>query len=1627
MRRLGSALVEHIRLIDASAKFIVVEAAQPDLAEAMAEFWDTDDLRLPKLAIASGEPKRFGKYGLKRSAANLRHSDGAGLCVVVCEGFQLSERQSVNGFFPISPDDLLGSTKDLLLLAKAVKPVRLDGPMTAVREAIVTAPAAERPGATQVAAYLDAVAAGGEPMGALPILGAFRDPDISPADVRSDRVKENIALALTRRSDTMVRPAIYTDIRSRAHRILGRRSSGDGEALSAGFMSLLQSGSDDILGFVTFDEAREILTAGAKGLPARVRQELADYRRSLGEDADVIPWDEYRTAADALERTTERKDAARNLLDFDAAEAERVFSGDTRKKLQNLLRDRIINATPGSAPEVGIARAIRSLGSRPTRITLSDPHPALPATSQSAARDWLALAVTRVRLAALLRRLETTTGCEIDGLLVVEAFDGLDDHNLRDLFVEAGLDRGGALPAVRIKVHGPSGSVELSWAPDLDDAGLLRSLVEFSEASVLSLRLDAQPDAINFAAASADSIEFASPPSHTGPLAEQLHLLAKDVIRDGLKAERLRAWVALWREDVESARGFRGGRAGESAATAGCIEGPSTQGQRVVGMSPLAPLKAEWLADYVEAARILVDEAMHSVESEVESALAAAAFDVSADGFSRATASHCPAFLRVVASDEPLLPSQESRVWTTFGGQSGFLTLENQALAAVHEVLLRLLRLQPEVAGDVRCLAVGPASADLLLCEAIALAGRRIEGAEVRRIQIFAVGPHGPDEAILAKVDEFMSSAESGGAIELRYLENLSVAAEELGYPLPGVHFALFTGLTADHGRPTVNAVEIEPPLPDSEVLFAPRVWQRPDTEQRILLVPPGPTEAGITWLRLGQAIDDRWPRQGGALSVPEMRTGVAAVADELREIHEIAMWVATLDRYATRDSIERALEDDVAILHQEQRLGAESPIGLVVSQKAGGPVDRAIGRSLRQARIMPEEAEAASLGGDLRRVATQGYGILALEAATSGTGINELVGHVVGFSMLGKTSTPWPLPVGSRVLLISLDEHPEWFLGQKRADLLALAIDTAELGVHGAVIEVKARRSDVNRAATEALDQLKKTLLATSFVAYPRPDSLSTRVWLNRITDAAYAVARESRIRLSAEELTAMESFRKGTGTLEWAGVGLVFAPSIEDKRRVHRQAVDGDWVPIAMHDVRLTRERLEDAVNTDLRELFTADAESAPLSGGRQRRRPETGVSRPEPRDEDFTTRKPDSQRGSEEARAGESEGSSTYKNVAEESVDESQEEVRAGASSEGSPPVLGWDQYTGQPKLWRVTGPGGLDNGHVQVWGSSGSGKTQFVKTLLAQLAHTEDTRFGVADFKNDYGPTAEDDFPADVGAQFLDLWGRPGAPYNPLSLTSLDDQAAIDSQIIEFRDCIEQAMASYQRIGTRQKQSVEHALRGAYRDAADEGRWPTMMDLNRHLSDDITHILGDLTRYEIFSDGPPLATVIGQKLIFGLNRIPGNGQTTVLAAAFLLSVISLAMQSEPPVTRRIAYSIVVDEAHRVAQFQALQLMMREGRSKGLAVILATQSPSDLPEVVDTNAQTRICFRLSDAVIAAQAARKLDTADGSLAERIRTLGTGEAFVSLQGGPPELLMMAQFYRDRVRLEQGSLLTPPT
>ncbi len=1621
--RLAEAFVELVRRIATAAVheiFVRVEGVAEDLAIAISDKWD-DQPGLPRLGIAASDPDRFPAHGLVVPPANVRNDRIGypdGVCLLISRGYDPPDRASINFFDLISEEDLLDSPETLMFLSRAAAPVRPDGPAAAVREAILAMDKARRPRASQVADYFDLLAAAEEddPLGFLPALGGFRDKTGAGAEVGESRVRANLELAKRFELGEVAEEGGTRELRRRATRVLGRNRSIRRDELSSlvdDFIRLLDNRKPDILSLVWFEEAQEILEQQQRALDEEVREELDDFKRTLEREEQEagekeIEWEALRgKSRDLVVRDEQQRSAAQDLLGFDQDWGEVVFTPRTRKGLLALLRDSRASIT--THLETSVARAIVALDEKPRRVEALNPE--APEAGEAPSTEYLAsrlvLAGARLRGRGIWEALEAAD-CEVDETLMSPVFadpgGGEPElEEIRALFESIAKNPDKLLKPIELRLRGAGDNTRVvPWLPDVDDLALLRCLAEFSFSAepALTLRtaLGLDPRKVAFA----DDLVPADVEDQQGllpRLARKLQETAAASLASGLDAATLKSWAGDWASALEQDRGAGGHHKTGSAVMAGCVQSPAPA-SAVVAITPLAPPKAEWLAQFVEAGKKLFDDALGLVQAgEGEPGLTGRvlAFETSARGLDETTASHCPAFLRMAMMGQTLQPENEWRVWSVLSTRASALKAEGKAVASVEKGLRRLLRLRPEAASHLRCIAIGQVATSILLELALEFAGKEVEGVRVEVFEILAVGTGRPDaelEAALANVDAARTETEPDNEIRVRYVEELAGVEEFLGPSLPVAHMALVTGLLdADH-RPMPNDVEFEL-LSSEEVLFAPRISQRPDSERRVVLAPPSSSGVGTTWLRANQAIDDRWPDSEEKAQVPEVRTELAHHAPELVKAHELADWVLTLDPYATRESLEQALGEDVAILHQDQRLGSNSPLGLVISQVWSGPVDRAIGHRLKGMGIFGGN-DASQMGTDLRKVATQGHAVLALEAATTGTGINELIGHVTAFAMLGEASTPWPLPPDCRIVLVSLDEQKSWFHGGRRADLLAVAIDGQGDGIHAAVIEIKARTSAGN-APREAVDQVKRTLVATARAHRPRDGDLSTRIWLNRIAEAVYAVARESRIRLTEGEIRSLEKFRAGTGTNDFAGMALVFVPGIAEARSIQIERIEGDPVPIVQMNVDLSEKRLKAAVDLDLREIRTVLADESPLPGGGR------------------TVRRPEKKSGGEDTGG-------------EDTVDQ----VLASPGY-----VIGWDVVSGDPVYWRPPGmQDALPNGHIQIWGSSGGGKTDFLRMLLGQLCDAEDFRLGIADFKNDYGPVAPDqpnwievpDFPTWIGADFIDMWGNPGAPYNPLALTATWEQVEprrITEQIMELRDVIGEAVRGFAaQFGVRQRQLVKTHLESVYDSCKREERWPTMLDLHRDQDPHVAHLIGDLTEHRIFDDGPPLGDVVDQRKIFGFEDIPGDGQTTTLAAGFLLSSIWQKMQNRGGALNAVNYTLVVDEAHRVKGLKALENMLRMGRSKGLAVILATQSAADLPSYVHDNAQSRICFRILNEDAARAAAQSLGSND--LAGRIRNLADGEAIVTLGGSEPRKLRMVQCRYDWERWKQSKDLTAP-
>ena len=1581
-RRLAKALIERMGkdLNPGEPSWMLIEGIDVGLARDILACWPTNGY--PPLRIVAPPDTDFGEASLgAATATSLRNLSG--ICLILCEGQRIDDYQSVGSFERYSPADLVADEEGFDVLAGQAPPLpHWDAGV--VKQALFDAQLATRPAARAVSRFVDAVANGEHETGrAMPLIGGFSDP---AGEVTMRRLVANLNLAARRSEPDLLRPSSLAEVRTRARRALRSRFRSDSPDAADRVLELLRNQSDELLSYITFDEASEILEEPpASDLPQEVRAQLEEFRRSREEDVDRAAVDRYIRMAGELGDPYRARGVARELLDLDAAERERVFSTPVRRKLRALLRERRLTV---SAIEDGLIRGIASLPSTLASVELKEPGAPDEPSSEAQARALLSRAAAHVRAAPLLRALEDR-GVDVAGDLLLDSSES----------VRAALeliDRPTPLTPRRVALvlrgRERSHAVEVSWTPALEDIVLLLSTARFAFGAE-SLTLQSESEVGNPISSSALTETHLS--ARLAPLARQLRDTARAVLERGYDPRPLQIWVAKWREAVDAAQSDRVSEAqalSELAQSGGIW---FAEGEDVL-LTQLAPLKAEWLAQRTRAWVELLEWAYERRRADGDEL--AAPIAETARALTNATSAQYPAFLGSPYRGRHMLPSADGRVLSAFGESALASDVAPPPVAVLEGAVRKLVQLYPEAAGHFRCVAWEDAGCDLAARTLVSSLGASAIG----RAELFCVAG-APASGTLDELDRF-ARVDQQGRMTIRYVDDFSGLDEYAGSGgAPIVHLAVVSGITAEGQRLQLSIAEIPAPRHDEDALFTPKTWVRPNREKRILLSPPGVTAACDAWLRLMTAIEDSWPvADDQLLRVPEISTDPADLRRELVKLHELALWVVTVDRYASRDTLEAALGDEVAILHQERRATGSSPEGLVISQRTGGAADRAISRSLR-ASGLADEAHASQIAVGLRKSASRGYGILALRAATSGSGINELIGQVCAFARLGSEATPWPLPPGCRVVLVSLDEYSDWFGRGRRADMLALALSPEEGGVHCANLEVKAVKSLAAgmSAAGEAKEQLRQTLNDSRFAAYPN-GSLFSRLWLNRIAEAAVSIARENRFRLGEDDLAALERFRRGEGTLEWAGVGMVFRPGPPEAPHHYQHGVLRDRVPIIISEMALTPDLLSEAAHVDPTQLRTADSGRPTLPLPTKTRRVSFGPGEDEPDDGDDdggTTVAPEEPTPSTEP--------PPIRLVREAPAEPQDGESEEAMREPPGFPSLGWDWQTGEVIEWRVVGEGALSNGHVEIYGTSGAGKTQFIKSLAAQL-HGMGSHFGVCDFKNDYG----DAFPTDTGATFHDLWNET-LPYNPLA-TDNPTRRSLQGLIIELRDTVDIATRAFARLGHRQLHKLQEALESAY----DEKRrshdaFPTLGDLHGYLDDDLRGVIGDLTGTELFGQGPPLGTLIEADAIFGLNHIPGTGLTMTLAAGFILASLYLKLLEMPQVHNTVIYTLVIDEAHRVASFHSVGSMVRELRSKGLAVVLATQRPGDLPGEAGTNAQTKIYMRLPDAPSANAAARALDPSDRGMARAIRSLGDGEGFVSLAGAAPRLVKLKQYWRD--------------
>lgn len=266
----------------------------------------------------------------------------------------------------------------------------------------------------------------------------------------------------------------------------------------------------------------------------------------------------------------------------------------------------------------------------------------------------------------------------------------------------------------------------------------------------------------------------------------------------------------------------------------------------------------------------------------------------------------------------------------------------------------------------------------------------------------------------------------------------------------------------------------------------------------------------------------------------------------------------------------------------------------------------------------------------------------------------------------------------------------------------------------------------------------------------------------------------------------------------------------------------------------------------------------------------------------------------------------------------------------------------------------------NSHLAIMGKPGVGKTQFLLKILTDIRVQSDfqTNFVYFDYKGDVQDNSRFLEAAKVVPYRL-LQGGQNLPINPFILPRYDEQAVN----VSCREKAESFASINSKLGVVQKGALTEALRAAYAKRADSALpYPDFHDVLEIVSamyeddnkrdDSLIEVLRDLATFDLFwrhgSDSPPLDRLSNRTMLIDVHAMPVLKE---LVAYLVIERLYKEMTTMPdsPVTdgrRTIRTILVIDEAHNYLSQKNifLQRIIREGRSKGVVVFFASQSPND-----------------------------------------------------------------------------------
>jgi len=287
-----------------------------------------------------------------------------------------------------------------------------------------------------------------------------------------------------------------------------------------------------------------------------------------------------------------------------------------------------------------------------------------------------------------------------------------------------------------------------------------------------------------------------------------------------------------------------------------------------------------------------------------------------------------------------------------------------------------------------------------------------------------------------------------------------------------------------------------------------------------------------------------------------------------------------------------------------------------------------------------------------------------------------------------------------------------------------------------------------------------------------------------------------------------------------------------------------------------------------------------------------------------------------------------------------------------------LLGTDEKTNQDLIIEMNNTEKHVNPHLAIVGKPGGGKTQFLLKILSDIRKSSDfkTNFIFFDYKGDVSQNS--DF---LSATKSIVYHLPHQylPVNPFILPEYSD----NSILLSAREKTESFASIDKRIGAVQRGFLTDIIKTGYDNRNDKTiRYPdfreifeiaeTLYESDERKRDTLIETLKDLAQFHLFwehSDKENPIEVLSEKsVVIDLHELPVLKQ---LVAYLVIERLYKEMAVLPDSQtnggyREIRTVLVIDEAHNYLSQKNhfLEKIVREGRSKGIAVFFASQSPGD-----------------------------------------------------------------------------------